>query len=89
MNGSQPYARASRSTPGAALRCKRFGMVVDELLLLVWCEVDHSELLIRMDRREDPSFDAEVGMTHVHAFDRALHSQWNAAEVIRAHSCQP
>ena len=64
-------------------------MVVDELLLLVWCELDHSELLIRMDRREDPSIDAEVGMAHVRAFDRALHSQCNAAEVIRAHSCQP
>jgi hypothetical protein len=61
---------------------------VDELLLLIWCERDHSELPVGMDRRKDPGIDAEVGMAHVRAFDRASHSECHAAEVIVADSCQ-
>jgi hypothetical protein len=40
---------------------------------------------IGIKRREDFSARAEIRMSHVRAFDRVVHLQSDAAEIIRSH----
>jgi hypothetical protein len=61
-------------------------VIPHELLLLAWRELDHSELHISMQRREDPIVDAKIGVTHVSAFERALHAKGDATESLRPHA---
>jgi hypothetical protein len=54
-------------------------------MLLVWCELDHSPLVIGMDGCEDPAVGPEVRMSHVRTLDGVLHSQCNTAKVVKTH----
>jgi len=86
--GRERDHRAALASPRAARRCKRVGIVAHERLLLIRREFDHALPAVGMERREDAPAGSEVGMGHVLAFDRVLHRERDAAEVVRLHGDQ-
>ncbi len=68
---SQPDLRASGPVPCATFRLEYVRVSAHEFRLLLRCELHHAKLQGMVQRREDPVADAEIGMTHVRAFDRA------------------
>src|SRR5204863_9591966 len=60
-------------------------MPVYEIALLIGCHLHHALLAVRVQRREDPSVDAEVGVRHVLAFDGVLQAQRDRPEVVGFH----
>jgi hypothetical protein len=62
----------SRSPPGPGLRGEYVRMSVDEFLLLLWRELDHTEPATGVERCEDPIIDSEIRVAHMGAFDHTL-----------------
>jgi len=59
---------------------------VYEIALLIECHLHHALPAIRVERREDPSVDAEVGVRHVRAFDSVLEAERNLPEIVGCHA---
>jgi hypothetical protein len=60
-------------------------MLVYEITLLIQCHLHHALLAVRVQRREDPSVDTEVGVRHVLALDGLAHAQRDLPEVVGFH----
>ena len=58
---------------------------MDERLLIFERKLHHSMTAAGVERREDPSSDAEVGMAHVSALLRAVEGKRDPAEAGRFH----
>ena len=82
----QLNARAPRSPPGAVLWSERCRMFLDDVLLLLGCQLDHRGRRIRMNRREDSIANPKVRMAHVCAFDDVHQAQGDATEGVSVHA---
>src|SRR6185503_6034498 len=61
VHRAQSHHRAALTSPRATGGCERRWMQLHEVALLVRCHLHHALFAVRVQRREDPSVDAEVG----------------------------
>ena len=81
----ETHFRAARAAPRTGLRREHVRLRPNERALLVRCELDHSEPHVGVERREDATVGAEVGMPHVRAFDGLVKVECDSPKVLGRH----
>ena len=78
-------ARTPLPSPGTGFWLEHIGVASDEFRLLLGRQLDHPGLVTGMKRREDPAAGAEIGMSHVRAFNGSAETQGDAPERVCGH----